>query len=328
MKYITVVLLLLISTGAFGNNFNEQLEKARQNDPQAQYDVASYYLFKKDNDAQNSKLALYWFETAAENGNQKAQAFLAQEYQQGLLAKKNNQLAVYWLTVLAFEGQDSAKLELAHFFKTHPNPKLDFTELWLRIAAKHSAEGEKEYSKYLETKFNERREEQLSDSQQIESAFEQTDNTGMSGNKNIKAASGDKITSDWLFWLLMLVPIGVFFAAIHLFKTTTHLKQQISQHHSSVDQHRSSLENKIQKQKQQINLLFKELKRSKSSAEKQKLSQACATFGYTTTSIPDKHKIKIRYKQLSKIYHPDMKGSDEEMQRLNQALKIILSQIR
>jgi len=35
----------------------------------------------------------------------------------------------------------------------------------------------------------------------------------------------------------------------------------------------------------------------------------------------------VRYKQLCKIYHPDLKGSDEEMKRLNSALKIILTSV-
>ncbi|MDF5305812.1 DnaJ domain-containing protein, partial [Vibrio parahaemolyticus] len=33
--------------------------------------------------------------------------------------------------------------------------------------------------------------------------------------------------------------------------------------------------------------------------------------------------VKLRYRQLSKLYHPDTRGSEEEMKRLNQAFKII-----
>ncbi|MCA2423170.1 J domain-containing protein, partial [Vibrio alginolyticus] len=33
--------------------------------------------------------------------------------------------------------------------------------------------------------------------------------------------------------------------------------------------------------------------------------------------------VKLRNRHLSKLYHPDTRGSEEEMQRLNQAFKII-----
>ncbi|MBO0237122.1 DnaJ domain-containing protein, partial [Vibrio parahaemolyticus] len=33
--------------------------------------------------------------------------------------------------------------------------------------------------------------------------------------------------------------------------------------------------------------------------------------------------IKLRYRQLSKLYHPDTRGSEEEMKRLNHAFKLV-----
>ncbi len=326
MNYIIVGLLLLLSSGAFGENLDKLLQQARLNNPQAQYEVASYYLLRKDDDTQNSKLALYWFETAADNGNTDAQTYLAQEYRQGLITKKNDQLAVYWLTVLALKGQDSATLELARYFQSHPNNHINFTEIWYRIAANSSPEGEQEYSKYLQTKFNQKREEQLSDTQQLESTFTLlSDNQTSNHESDINHITANKISSDWFFWLLSLIPLACVFLVINLLKKIRKLKHQIKYHSLSVDQDRSAQQAQIQKQKQQINLLFNELKRSKVNTEQQTIDQACALFGYTPSSIPDKHQIKVRYKQLSKIYHPDMKGSEEEMKRLNQALKIILN---
>lgn len=326
MNYIVAGLLLLLSSAVSGENLDKLLQQARLNNPQAQYDVASYYLLRKDDDKQNSKLALYWFETAAENGNTNAQTYLAQEYQRGLIAKKDDQLAVYWLTVLALKGQNAASLELARYFQSHPNHHIDFTDIWYRIAANSTAEGEQEYSSYLQSKFNQKREEQLSDTQQLESVFTPpADKHDAKNNSATSPVEANNITSDWLFCLLSLIPLGFAFFIFSLLKTIRNLKHQIKQHHVSVDQDRTSQQTQIQKQKQQISLLFNELKRTKVNSEPQKLMQACAVFGYTPTSIPDKHQIKIRYKQLSKIYHPDMKGSDEEMKRLNQALKTILN---
>ncbi|MGT0150176.1 DnaJ domain-containing protein [Vibrio metschnikovii] len=52
-------------------------------------------------------------------------------------------------------------------------------------------------------------------------------------------------------------------------------------------------------------------------------SLACALLGFHPHRLPDEKIIKQRYKQLSKIYHPDLQGSEEEMKRLNGAMKII-----
>lgn len=48
---------------------------------------------------------------------------------------------------------------------------------------------------------------------------------------------------------------------------------------------------------------------------------AYALMGFHQNQRPDVKMIKLRYKQLSKIYHPDLHGSEEEMKRLNSAVK-------
>ena len=83
----------------------------------------------------------------------------------------------------------------------------------------------------------------------------------------------------------------------------------------------------LKQQKHQIATLYKELKKRQSSKSNHNLQLACAVFGYKISAIPEQKKIKIRYKQLSKIYHPDGQGSDEEMKRLNAALKTILQNV-
>ncbi|MEF1341365.1 J domain-containing protein, partial [Vibrio rotiferianus] len=75
--------------------------------------------------------------------------------------------------------------------------------------------------------------------------------------------------------------------------------------------------------KRQLEKVFKEFKKIKGQSDNQKLAIACATFGYTPQRIPDSKAVKLRYRQLSKLYHPDSRGSEDEMKRLNQAFKII-----
>ncbi|NCO46707.1 MAG: hypothetical protein GW890_10090, partial [Vibrio sp.] len=78
--------------------------------------------------------------------------------------------------------------------------------------------------------------------------------------------------------------------------------------------------------------LFKEIKRLQNNpvaqSQDQKLLLACALFGFKLSELPDEKSIKLRYKQLCKIYHPDLQGSQEEMKRLNGALKIILPHVK
>lgn len=75
--------------------------------------------------------------------------------------------------------------------------------------------------------------------------------------------------------------------------------------------------------KRQLEKVFKEFKKTRSQSDNHKVAVACAMFGYTPQTIPDNQAVKLRYRQLSKLYHPDTRGSEEEMKRLNQAFKII-----
>ncbi|GAK83764.1 hypothetical protein JCM19238_1326 [Vibrio ponticus] len=90
----------------------------------------------------------------------------------------------------------------------------------------------------------------------------------------------------------------------------------------------------LQKQKQQLELLYSEFKKQQTENKQptqpqvnapSSLALACSMFGFEVQYIPDVAKVKHRYKQLCKIYHPDLKGSDDEMKRLNHALKVILA---
>lgn len=57
---------------------------------------------------------------------------------------------------------------------------------------------------------------------------------------------------------------------------------------------------------------------------KSKLSEAKEFFGFTYENIT-KEDIKKRYKELAKIYHPDLNGgSDEKMKKLNEYKDILL----
>ncbi|POF60482.1 hypothetical protein CRN58_03410, partial [Vibrio vulnificus] len=79
--------------------------------------------------------------------------------------------------------------------------------------------------------------------------------------------------------------------------------------------------------KRQLEKVFNEYKKLQNQQKNHKVALACAMFGYLPSNIPDEKSIKIRFRQLSKLYHPDARGSEEEMKRLNGALKVLLQNV-
>lgn len=58
--------------------------------------------------------------------------------------------------------------------------------------------------------------------------------------------------------------------------------------------------------------------------QKSKVDEAKEFFGFTSNTIT-KDDIKRRYKELAKLYHPDLNGeSDEKMKKLNEYKEILL----
>jgi len=318
-------LLLTTSFFVYSANVTSLLNKARLNDVTAQYELATHYLFIQNQKKENKELALYWFKTAAENGDTRAQEFLAHAYQQEILTKKNDQLAVFWLTQLALKGKDHALIKLGDYFHAHKNNRIDFAELWYHLASFNTSDGGSAYSHYLQIKFDQQRQNQLSDTEQLEHAFDQNDDNQTSNNMIQNKMSGEVFSDYGLFWILWFIPLSLLSYFIYLKRKVSLLNDQVKNQSLQITKEHSSQQVKIQKQKQQISLLFNEVKRSKTKEEQQKLAVAYAVFGYTLNSKPNKQQIKTRYKQLCKIYHPDAKGTNEEMKRLNQALNMILN---
>ncbi|MCW1889027.1 hypothetical protein OK016_01455 [Vibrio chagasii] len=56
--------------------------------------------------------------------------------------------------------------------------------------------------------------------------------------------------------------------------------------------------------KRQLQTMFNELKKQKGQKSSEQFTVSLCTTA-TPSSIPNQKSIKVRYKQLSKIYHPD-----------------------
>lgn len=107
MKKIIFCIFLLINFG-FSQNI-ELLEKAKQGDVTAQYQVASIY-HKKNNIVE----AIKWYKMAADEGRSGAQFYLGKIYLNGEGGiDKNVEEAIKYLSLSAKQGAVSAQYELA-----------------------------------------------------------------------------------------------------------------------------------------------------------------------------------------------------------------------
>lgn len=308
----------------------ELLRKANNKDAEAQYQLALRYQ-SGDGIPQDISEAFYWFQQSSERNQPQAMHQLAKMYLQGQGIEINTTEGIYWLTKLATQGNPEAQFELGKQYQTLKNypTSQQMAEIWFRTAAESLPEAEQAYSQILEDKFNQQRAKQVS-------AIDQLDNEATDQQETSPEPSS--LDLDKLNWAYIVILASI--ALIMLIASLYQRQKRIKKETNALDQitEQQQLEQKladniavIKKQKRQLEILYQELKRSQkkhaNSNQDQKFQLACAVFGYHPSQVPDDKAIKVRYKQLSKIYHPDMKGSDEEMKRLNGALKTILNKV-
>lgn len=322
------ILSLILSGSVLSAPSTELINQANQGDPDAQYQLALAYQ-ENANNAQNSQDAFYWLHQAANNDNKLAMLPLAQAYFNGTGTEVDTSQGLYWLTKLAVSGDAQAQYQLGKRYQQlnlQPTP-LDNAQLWFHIASESLPEAEQAYSTILEQKFNQQRAKQVSAISQIDKLIDQQ----IDSSSQTESVEPEQIKNDYLLIaiaVLLLLAITALFRIVKLRQnkatvatpTGGHLEKQLEEKNVT-----------LKKQKKQLDMIYRELKRlqqnQNTQAQTQRFELACALFGFTPSQVPDEKSIKVRYKQLSKIYHPDMKGSEDEMKRLNSALKIIIQYV-
>ena len=342
-------ILLFFSVFSFAANIDDLITQAESNDPQAQLQLAKQYTQGIDVEV-SLEDAFYWYQQAAEAGNTQAQIELADAYRFGRGVKQDLENAIYWLTSAAVENNTEAQYQLGQLYEQleqQPN-SLDLAQLWYEKASLNNPEAEIAYSRLLEQQFNNRRAKQVAAIGQLEVAFDDSEIKVSTQAKSL--ANSQKQRSEFVYGLIGMIVLCLAIIA-WLFKTQRSLKHASSSTQSDSQRQSVKLERElkrkddtIRQQKKQLETMFRHIKKlqagtkqgqtappraapAKPATKESPLSLACALFGFKPDAIPEEKQIKVRYKQLSKIYHPDLKGSDEEMKRLNQALKIILKQV-
>ncbi|NOH23258.1 J domain-containing protein [Vibrio europaeus] len=339
---ILSLLLLIYSSVSFAQTVEELTQSAQNDNVHAQLELADRYS-QGQGVQQSSSEAFYWYQQAASNGSDSAAANLGRAYYKGLGTKVDIENAIFWLSKAALTGDKQAPLLLGQLYeqaKEQPD-NLDLAELWYEQAAKENPDAEKDYARVLEQQFNNRRAKQVAAIDQLEVAFDHQDIELSPKAKSIAHQGQAQSTTIYALIGLLVLSIALI---IWLLRINRSLRVLTDSSDSGAQRQQVKLDREIRRkdetlkqQKRQMEAMYRHIKKlqsqpkptakPQSAAQDKPITLACTLFGFNPAKIPDEKQIKLRYKQLCKIYHPDLKGSEEEMKRLNQALKVILKHV-
>ncbi|MEZ8410772.1 hypothetical protein AB6C88_23550 [Vibrio splendidus] len=316
-----------------------QSQESQPQDPVSQYQLAQAYESGVDVPLSTSD-AFYWYSQSADNGNANAQFRLAELYLSGTGVDQSNKLALEWFIKSALQGNKRASVEVAKIYESSLEKDLlqplDAAQLWYEAALKDNPDAEDGYNRVLEAQFNQQRAKQISSIEQLNDNVSAEANTNQPSTFPLALTSRDQATrsnltnSDYMIGAVLAVLIAIVSISATLVvsrKRQTLKSGELNQQQQTLEAQLSAKDFTIKQQKRQLQTIYNELKKQKNNKSLNNFQVDCALFGYTPSSIPDQKSIKIRYKQLSKIYHPDGHGCDEEMKRLNNALKTILQNV-
>ena len=143
VRVSTIVLLTMFLLPVFGQDdpldnkkFQENIEKAKQGDAEAQFFLALGY------DVgwgvpQDDKEAVRWFQASAEQGYARAQFYLGSAYDNGKGVSQDHEEAVRWYRKAAEQGQAEAQYNLGVSYRKGVGVPQDYKEAvqWYRKAA-------------------------------------------------------------------------------------------------------------------------------------------------------------------------------------------------
>ncbi|WP_456297251.1 hypothetical protein M1D72_13790 [Vibrio sp. AK197] len=327
IKNVVLCLALLAPLHAGAEDLETLRQQAEQNNTQAQFELAQRYA----NDESALPDASYWYTQAAQNGHLQASLALAK-----LSLNTSNNMefssSFYWLLKSAVTGNTQAQIAIAELYLSPEGQTIaseSLAQAWYQLAADTDEQAANVYAQLLEQQFNQQRAKQLAAINEREHSIEESTQSSTNANQ-ISPSHG------WMLYTIIALAAALAIILLLLVKKRfTHQKDQASANYveqlqAHIDQQNAT----IKQQKRQLETLFRQFKKleatpqpPKTETRDHKLGLAASMFGYRLANLPDEKQLKTRYKQLCKIYHPDLKGSDEEMKRLNSALKILVAHV-
>jgi hypothetical protein len=270
-------------------------------------------------------ISIQALETKAHTNDTAAQLELARAYQSGEGIKASQSQALYWYSRAAITGNTEAQYGMGQLFEYwKPTPALEQAAVWYQIAAENNyPEADSAYTHILELQFNQRRARQISSIQQLDQAYDENQAPAV---PLVPPQKQNVIRTD-VFTVLVVVLLAVLiFTGRRLLRNRKNSQlAALRSHITELKQQVHQLSKKNRTQQKQMGKIYSQLKQDQRQEQQQKLAIAFALLGYTADRLPDNKALKVRYKKLCRIYHPDADGSDEEMKRLNEAVKLISS---
>ncbi|MGR5192803.1 J domain-containing protein [Vibrio rotiferianus] len=319
MSFRTIALTLTLSACLTSTAFASQ----SPTQPEAQFDLAQQLALKPNPDSPSD--VRYWLEQAARQSYIPAQKQLAEDYARGLTGNVDFAQATYWFTSVALNDPTDRGFLLADFVQHHQNriTTEDLLEAWYQLAALKNPQAEEAYNQFLEERFNQLRAKQVSEIVELDKTATHEEAQDIAAVEQEQKAETTNIWyASGALGLSVLIGGFAFGYRRHNKKVAANIAHEASQS-LLLETQVKELQFSNKQLKRQLEKVFKEFKKIKGQSDNQKLAIACATFGYTPQNIPESKTVKLRYRQLSKLYHPDSRGSEDEMKRLNQAFKII-----
>lgn len=317
-----LILLMLIPSLSHANQVQLWQSQTRQSNTQP-----TQYTSHTSVEHHTTPDNLYQLEQAAQQGDTSAMEQLADHYLADTHQPMHTAQALRWLIKLANLGNTQAAMTIGEMYQRDvPFPEaLTMAELWLYSVADRDPEAERHYSLILQKKFNRQRAKQIANINALEQANVDSGlQTLPTPDISQRSPANSSKTYPLIIGLLLIIIAATlswsFLLKPDLRLSSTLPSNQIEQLHQQL----RGQAQMIQQQKQQLNKLYRELSRRQQKDGEQQWKLACALFGFNPDKLPNERMIKARYKQLSKIYHPDSQGSNAEMQRLNESLKLIL----
>jgi uncharacterized protein len=330
----------MVTWSAFAEGINELKQKAINHDPLAQYELAIHYQ-TGDQVEKSLAQAKYWFEQAAENGNVMAQSALVKTLLDHAPSHQDIFDALYWLTLQAVNGNQSTPFKLGQLFE-HYGKEITPTSqaiVWYRLSSHHSKLGKEKYSELLEKQFNDTRLKQIDQLKQLNNTFDDNNSSAShletATTNQWAGISTDIMTISGLIALVLLIVT----AALIWKKRRNLVRNSQIEEQQTLKKQLNLSEYQVKKLRQKlvtITTQYKKLQQTSTSStfaspssdenkNQKTLATACTLFGCTPSLIPEEKVIKQRYRQLSKIYHPDTGGNSAAMTQLNQSFKLLIS---
>ena len=136
IKQLLIATMLLLSSGAYGQSFEETKLLAEQGDANAQYNLGNMYIYGNGVPENNTE-AVKWYRLAAEQGQANAQYNLGNIYLNGNFVPENYVEALKWYRLAAEQGYANAQTDLGVMYENGDGVPENYVKayVWYSVSA-------------------------------------------------------------------------------------------------------------------------------------------------------------------------------------------------